>query len=150
MSTLRAVNGSESAATKAAGVCLTLGQAVIAEIGLSKLAQMPAPPKVAYRIARLLRALNQETRDYYEQRQALLKRLGTERIPTALESARGITGPIWDVPAANRAEFDAQMKALEAEELPRDLMPLTMEDIESLGNVTGETLAQLGPLLAAE
>lgn len=127
---------------------VTMLQCLEADEALSALATMAAPPKVAYRIAKLLAQMRTEKKHYEDARVALIKSMGVERDATSDERSRGLAGPILEVPADRVPEFSRQLAELQAMpiELP-NAQPLPAACIHELSAVKAETLMALGPFL---
>lgn len=125
---------------------VTMKQALDALTALDDLAKIPGPPKIAYRISKLLRQLRPEQEHFEEARHAFVKSIGIEREATTGELMRGLIGPMWDVPPERLKEFGEKMnELLDASIDTNGAKPLTMPEIEQLAQVKAETLTALGP-----
>lgn len=129
-------------------ITMTLGACDHAYDALVRLSGIPAPPKTAYRIAKLCRPLAAEAKHFREQRDALIRELGEEREATPDERQQGLQGPVTAVKAEHAATFSARLAELAGVVADLDVQPLTVADIETLPQVRGEDLLALWPLLA--
>jgi hypothetical protein len=114
---------------------LTLGDCLAAEEALTRLAAQPTSPKIAYRLAKLLRLIRVETAHFHEQRIALFKELAT---PEELEAG---------VMNGHAAAFTARINELCAVPVELVITPLTSADIDALQTVRADDLMRLGPCL---
>lgn len=113
-------------------ITLTLGECVAAAEALTRLASEKAPPKVAYRIAKLLRLARVEAGHFHEQRNAAIKDLsgGADTVPTDQMSA-----------------FLARLTEIAAVPVELSGEPLTTADLDTLASVTADEVLHLGPCL---
>jgi len=117
---------------------LTLGDCLNAEEALTRLAEQPAPPKVSYHVAKLLRLIRAETAHFHEQRNALVRELGAPLPEKASEIA---------VTPENTATFVTRLNELARVEVAIDWTPLTLAEIDTFPTVRADDLMRLGACL---
>ena len=124
-----------------------LGELVSAEPALNRLMALQLPIKAAYNLAKLTAAVRTETKIFYEQRGALIKKLGEERDPTEAEVAKGGHSKVFEVTPDNMEEYSSKISELVDIEvtIDRDLFA-----IDSLGDVgvSGEDIIAIYPLIS--
>lgn len=101
---------------------LKLEDLVTAEAPLQRLVEREVSAKVAFHLARIVRRVNPELRDYGTARIALLKRVGT--------LSEDETG--YDIEPQHQAEFAGEMRALLDTEIELDIVPVAEDDLPDL------------------
>jgi hypothetical protein len=127
----------------------TIMHLVQAEPGLVALAAMPLPIKVAYRVAKLMRLVEVETKEFHVFRSAQIKELGKPKEPTAEDIAAGRTTDLWQLSPEALATFNARMTELGDMPVTIAWSALKVSDFGDI-NVAAKTLMDLGPLLDME
>lgn len=127
-------------------ITTTLGALVDAEAALQRLAQQKLPAQSAYRLAKLCKAVAEETKIFTDRRVELIKEVGVSRPATAAEQARGET-TMLEVAPPHMAGFLAQLGEMASVPVTLSVDPL---DLLSLGSVelSAADLLALGPLVA--
>lgn len=113
-------------------VVTTLGQLLEAQVALARLSAKPLPTKQAYHIAKLARLVAQEVDLFNQQRNALIKELGDERDPTAVEQAAGQIGRVMQVKTEHQAAFFTRAKELADLEVTIPWRAINLAEIENL------------------
>jgi hypothetical protein len=130
-------------------ITTTLGTLVqAAEPALTNLAKIRLPAKTAYHIAKLLRAVREETAHFHAERNALVERWGDERDATPIEQKDLGAARLRAVRPEHIAEFVAAVEELSALTVEIAVAPLTLEALGAI-DVPAADLLALGPLLAA-
>lgn len=119
-------------------ISTTLGSLAQAEAVLASCCTLKLAAKSAYHVAKLARLVAQETRHFYEQRDALIKELGTKREDGGFELKR-------DSDAFPR--FGEQINELAAVPVEIPWSPITLEMFGD-EKVSAADLQALGPLFA--
>lgn len=120
----------------------TLGALFEAEPALLRLAGEKLPFAVAYRVAKLTKAVGEETRHFHEQRNALVKQYGEPR--------NGNPDDVHVLPAmATWAPFVAAVQELASVPVTLPLDPIDLVSVSTL-TITAADLLQLGALVTAE
>jgi hypothetical protein len=127
-------------------VTVTLGQLVLAESALYRLASQPLAVKAAYRVGRLLKHVRAETATFHDQRTTFIKELGQERDVTPEEAKAGLQGPLMEVTPDHVAEFNTRMKDLAGIEMSLTDWLLTVDLLGDL-KVTAVDMMLLDPLI---
>jgi hypothetical protein len=127
-------------------ITTTLAHLVDAYPALSRLAQLRLPVKVAYRVAKLLKAIGSEIKTFEEQRNALVIAHGAARPATEAEIAATGQTTIHEVDADKRAAFFAAVRELGGLEVQLAGEAITLEELA--GDMTAADLVALGPLVA--
>jgi len=130
------------------GIETTLGVLVAAEPALARLAAEKLPIKVAYHIAKLAKLVIAETELFKQQRDALVKRLGTVRAAT--EAERAVHGSeVWEVQPPHQREFVDQLTELLKSPSMVAWVPLEFEELKDVVLPAADLLA-LGPLVVED
>ena len=129
------------------GIVITIGQLTRAEQALNGLCNQPAPPKLAYHLARLTEIVRKTTKPFYEQRLALIKELGTQRPCNPGESSDD--GTMWQVKEEHLATFRERVALIEAEEVSLTDWLLKLNQLTPL-QITGNDLQNLGPIVSED
>jgi hypothetical protein len=114
---------------------LTLSKLVQGAEALGRLSKEKVSGKLAYRMSRDLRLINQELTTHNEARTKLLEQYGT----AGAQSPQGVQ---YSFENGNAELFFADMNELEATEIELDIHPLTETDIENI-QCTAEDLLVL-------
>ena len=109
----------EAVNRKAGSVTLKMSELVGARQALQLLMQTPLPAAISMRLSRLSRAANVELEEYDRQRAGLLKKFGETK------DGQNFTFPNREA----RAGFDAEVEALEKEEITLPAVTLTLNDL---------------------
>lgn len=111
----------------------TLGVLLTAKPALDRLATQKLPVKTAYRLAKLLKRVSDETRTFEEQRNAWIKELGE---PT---EDGNVTVKAQHVP-----EFVSRVNELTGETVKVDMDPVSLD---GLGELSAVDALALGPFV---
>lgn len=139
----------------------TLSKLVVAEPALLRLGEpiqtivdkavvlvpQPVSATTAYRLAKLIKSVRDETEFYRTRYRALIKELGVEREPTKAEAEQGMQGPVTEVASANRDTFTEKVKELDATPVEIEKWLLTVEMLGDVKVSIGDMLA-LGELIS--
>lgn len=131
-----------------AALTTTLGALAAAAPVLERMLTARVPAAVAYRFAKLARALNPEVAHFHKEREALIRELGAERDVSEAERATGASS-IFEVKRENIPTFNERLAEVQAVEVSLDVPPLTIEDLEHV-EVSGADLLALGPLVSLD
>lgn len=101
---------------------LTLEDLATAEAPLQRLVEREVSARVAFHLARIVRQVNPELRDYGTARMALLKRVGT-----LSEDGTG-----YNIEPQHQAEFTAEIRALLDTEIELNVVPIAEGDLPDL------------------
>ena len=125
-------------------ITISLRELLEAQPALQRLSTEKLPVKVAYNVARMMRAVQPEIEDFYKQRNALVKECGVTR--PATEAERPMHGDeVTEVPKDKLEEFRREIDELASEKITLEREPLK---IEGLPEMTAADLIALGPLIA--
>lgn len=113
-----------------------LGELVNAKIALENLAVQKLPIKTAYHISKLFKLVKTEIEHFNEQRNSIIKDLGTKYDDTWKVEPNG---PNWN-------EFLEKINELAMLEVNLDWKPINFDDLESI-TITPADLNALGPLI---
>lgn len=127
-------------------ITTTLAQLAAAEPALARLAAVPAPAKVAYHVAKLVRLVGVEVKFFHERRNALISDLGEERPATEAERAQGHQGTVMQVKADQVAAFTSRLTELGDVGVTITWGALDLAAIPDL-TITPADLLALGPLV---
>ena len=126
----------------------TLLELVNAEEAIKKLSMQQLSPKIAYRIAKLIKSIQSETSIFYEQRNSIIKSMSNSRDATNEEKSKGMIGPVFEVKSELIEEYKNKMKDLvditvniNCEPLPLDMLEeikISSLDMIALGNLVKE------------
>ena len=108
---------------------VTIRQLLTARDALRRLAEMPVDVRAAYRLSRLIGAVDRELQTFQEQRNRLLREWGTPREPTAEERASGTIGQLVTLAPARLDEFSKACEAMADEQATIDLQPFDLAQI---------------------
>lgn len=130
-------------------ITTTLGALLEAEPALEELEQLRLPAKPAYHVAKLARLVLAETQIFKQQRDALIRELGTERPAAAAEQAAGAGPTTIQVTPENLAVYVERVNALAAVPVEIAWRPLALVDLDGV-TLRPADLRRLGPLLSDE
>lgn len=127
-------------------ITTTLGQLVDAEPALMRLAGQKMSAASAYKLAKLCKAVAEETKIFTEKRIEKIKEVGVSRQATPAEQARGETTMVEVAPPHMRT-FLEHLGELASVPVTLDLAPL---DLAALGAIelSAADLLALGPLVS--
>jgi hypothetical protein len=126
---------------------LTLGQLMLAENALRRLASQSLAIKPAYHVGRLLKIVQIETATFHEQRNAFIKELGVEREATPDEVKTTGQTKLIEVTPENAEVFAARMKDLSDIDIKISDWLLTLDLLEGV-KMTAIDMVLLDPLFA--
>ncbi len=131
------------------GIQTTLGALAEAEPALKRLASIPLSAKTGYHLAKLIRLVDQETKHFWEKRNALITELGEARDATPAEKAAGERGRPLEIrmSSKNYPDFEKRMKELAAVEVSLDWSPLGLSALEGKELSAADVLALTGLLV---
>jgi hypothetical protein len=122
---------------------ITLKDLLEAQPALQRLAAERLPVRLAYNVARMLKALQPDIDEFVKQRNELVKKYGATR--PATEAEKPTHGPeVTEVIAANFLEFKRELDELTTVEIVVDRAPLALDDVEK---ISAADLLALGPLV---
>jgi len=128
---------------KATAIIMTLGELVAAEESLTRLLEVRVSAPLAYRLAKVAKAVRAETKHFYEQRDDYIRELGE---PVPADQATGGVGAMRVKPDLVE-EFLKRIAELSAVQAELDVRPLTLAD---LPEISGSDLLRLGSLVTDE
>lgn len=121
----------------------TLGQLAEAEPALARLAAEKLPFQTAYRVAKLAKAVGEETKHFYDQRNALVKEYGEPKPGGTPEEIQVLpSSPMWP-------EFVRKVQELVAVAVTVPLAPVDLASANGL-QIAATDLLLLGPLVVVE
>jgi hypothetical protein len=127
-------------------ITIALGDLAAAERVLAQLAAVPLPVKTAYQVARLLRIVQAETKQFHAQRETWIRELGEEREATETERAAGVDVKVVAVRPENVETYAERMRGLAEVEIELAAIPITLEGLGSIA-MAATDIAALGRLL---
>jgi hypothetical protein len=108
---------------KSDAVTASLKELVVSQMALSQLGSQPLRAKAAFRVSKILRAVNPELESFETQRRALLDKYG--KLP------EGATEYEFNSPEA-RTEFEKEYEELLTAEVSLNVAPLKIEEIDAI------------------
>ncbi len=125
---------------------MTLGDLLTAEGTLLELAKTKRPQKTVYRLARVLKAVQVETKHFSDQREALIEELAEEREATPDELQRGSAPKVTAVAPTHMKEFVKRVKELQEVEATLETSFRVTGDLFNDDGLSAQEVVSLGPL----
>jgi len=113
---------------------LTISEIISASTVLQKLGTKELPARSAYRLARLLSAVDDVLKPWHDQRRRLVQMYGVERPATIIEKRNGADDVVLEViPGSNGWNvFQQELKTLLSETVNIAVTPLSLDDLPSV------------------
>lgn len=124
---------------------LTLRELLDAQPALARLATEKMPVKVAYQVARMLKAVQPDVDEFLAQRNKLIKQYGMAREPLSAQERETHGAEVIEVMAENLDAYRRDIEALTGMDITVDREPLVLTDVE---RITPADLLALGSLIA--
>ena len=124
---------------------ITLRALLDAQPALTRLAGERLPVKLAYNVARMVKAVQPDVEEFVQQRNKLVRQYGLPRPPLSEEERQTHGAEVIEVTAANLEAYRQDIDALTNVEVTINREPLVLTDVD---RIAPADLLALGPLVA--
>lgn len=111
-----------------------------------ELSQIRRPAATSWRMARVLRAVQDNLKEYEVERQRLVQELGVSRDPSPEEASLNGGQPVTYIPADKLQQFIEALTPIVMTEVTVNCHPIPLAD---LGDISARELLALGPFVSA-
>lgn len=131
----------------AGGIQTTLGDLVMAQPALKKLAALKLDPKTRYHVLKLSKLVTAEVKEhFYDERDLLTREMGETRAATPDEMAKVGSATIITVPHDKIQAYETAIKALLEVRVLIPWDPVTLPMLDAYLEFTADDFEALGPL----
>lgn len=124
---------------------LTLRALLDAQPALTRLAEERLPVKLAYHVARMLKATQPDVEEFVQQRNKLVRQYGIARLPLSDLERQTHGAEVIEVTAENLDAYRRDIDALTSVEVTINREPLVLEGVDK---IAAADLLALGSLVA--